>query len=297
MINPLNELSEVYKNSIFEIHKQAHAPHEVPSKNLHHLVKKAVKRIDTDVDGDTDHNDKAKGELGEFIPGVNNKRLHSSTHVKTARESYYDPMEDDDFDHDEAERNRGVSGKNNPKGGKTLAKNKKIRKESYSNWRDDLRHNLREVVVDDTDQDLKGVDPKKEVSMTDKESEKEIKDKKVKNKIVINPLMKEAVEELGGELIGIEEVLDMKKADMGTVIKDFRKSDAPQFKGKSKAKKTQMAIAAKLTAERGGRKLGEGMETVEGPENKEAEAEKKKLQVQKIKELRMRMSAAKKGVY
>ena len=32
------------------------------------------------------------------------------------------------FDHDEAERNRGVSGKNNPKGGKALAK-KKTRKE------------------------------------------------------------------------------------------------------------------------------------------------------------------------
>jgi len=26
----------------------------------------------------------------------------------------YDPMEDDEFDHDEAEENRGVSGKNNP---------------------------------------------------------------------------------------------------------------------------------------------------------------------------------------
>jgi hypothetical protein len=46
-----------------EIHASAHTPHEVPSKNLKKLVSKAVKRIDTDVDGDTDHNDKAKGEL------------------------------------------------------------------------------------------------------------------------------------------------------------------------------------------------------------------------------------------
>ena len=37
-------------------------------------------------------------------------------------------MDDPSFDHDEAERNRGVSGKNNPKGGKALAK-KKTRKE------------------------------------------------------------------------------------------------------------------------------------------------------------------------
>ena len=71
-----------------EIHNQAHTPHEVPSKNLKGLVKKAVKRIDTDVDGDTDHNDKKKGELGEFVPGVGNKRLFSSTKTKTATEGF-----------------------------------------------------------------------------------------------------------------------------------------------------------------------------------------------------------------
>lgn len=43
----------------------------------------------------------------------------------------------------------------------------------------------------------------------------------------------------------------LKKSDsMGTWIKDFQDSDAPQFKGKSKEKKRQMAIAAKLDAER-----------------------------------------------
>lgn len=43
----------------------------------------------------------------------------------------YDPMEDDDFDHDEAEENRGVSGKNNPKGGKRLYKKREVKKEEY----------------------------------------------------------------------------------------------------------------------------------------------------------------------
>ena len=38
---------------------------------------------------------------------------------------------------------------------------------------------------------------------------------------------------------------------MGDVIKDFYKSDAPQFRGRSKEKRREMAIAAKLTAERG----------------------------------------------
>ena len=43
--------------------------------------------------------------------------------------------------------------------------------------------------------------------------------------------------------------VNLKKDDMGDVIKDFYKSDAPQFKGKSKKKRRQMAIAAKLSAE------------------------------------------------
>ena len=47
----------------------------------------------------------------------------------------------------------------------------------------------------------------------------------------------------------VTEKMDMKKADMGDVVKDFYKSDAPQFKGKSKTKRREMAIAAKLQAD------------------------------------------------
>ena len=43
--------------------------------------------------------------------------------------------------------------------------------------------------------------------------------------------------------------VNLKKDDMGDVVKDFYKSDAPQFKGKSKKKRREMAIAAKLSAE------------------------------------------------
>ena len=47
----------------------------------------------------------------------------------------------------------------------------------------------------------------------------------------------------------VDEKLNIKKADMGEVIDDFYDSDAPQFKGKSKEKRRQMAIAAKLQAD------------------------------------------------
>ena len=56
--------------------------------------------------------------------------------------------------------------------------------------------------------------------------------------------------EMNEEVEQVDEKINLVKAKMGTVIKDFKKSDAPQFKGKSMEKRRQMAIAAKLGAER-----------------------------------------------
>ena len=47
----------------------------------------------------------------------------------------------------------------------------------------------------------------------------------------------------------LQERINMAKAKMGDVIKDFMDSDAPQFKSKSDEKRRQMAIAAKLSNE------------------------------------------------
>ena len=108
------------------------------------------------------------------------------------------------------------------------------REVNYSNWREDLR----EVV------DVPPLEPKTRKVPTRGVKENE----KVNNKVVINPTMSEANEvfkEIGGIVL---EVIDMEKADMGEVIDDFKKSDAPQFKGKSKEKRREMAIAAKLQA-------------------------------------------------
>ena len=66
----------------------------------------------------------------------------------------------------------------------------------------------------------------------------------------INDLFDELPKSPQEEKVEVKEAIDVKKADMGEVIKDFRKSDAPQFKGKSKKKKQEMAIAAKLQSEK-----------------------------------------------
>jgi len=71
------------------------------------------------------------------------------------------------------------------KGGKADGQDTSSVKEGFSNWRQDLVE-----IVDD----IKS------------ENGKKIKEKSVKNKIVINPPLKEAVQNLGGELLDVEEV-------------------------------------------------------------------------------------------
>ena len=101
---------------------------------------------------------------------------------------------------------------------------------------------------------------------------------------------------------GLDEKMNLATADMGDVIKDFQKSDAPQFKGKTKEERRKMALAAKLTAERGGRRLGEQMDdsaemSTSSMDNKQMDQQRKKIQMQRIRDLTVRLSAARKGVY
>ena len=88
----------------------------------------------------------------------------------------------------------------------SLMKQKKAKKakvtEARSNWRTDLR----EIIAADEASD-----------------EPEIKEKKIKNKIKINPEFKEAVEELGGELLEVQEVDPKKQEQMKRKEKMLKK--------------------------------------------------------------------------
>ena len=135
--------------------KNIHGEVEVPSGNIGKLAKKASKRIDTDVDGDVEHNDKHKGEYGEFVPTPDGK-------------------------------------------GKVFTGPKKVTKESFSNWRQDL------------------------IEVADEDGEKQIKEmpKNQKNKISINPKLGEAVEGIGGTLL--EEVeIDELDVIINTIYDEF----------------------------------------------------------------------------
>ena len=77
------------------------------------------------------------------------------------------------------------------------------------------------------------------------------------------------------------------KTDMGAAIKDFYASKSPQLAGRTKEERRKAAIAAVLTARRGGRKLGEQMDT-EAPAP-ESGIDKKKEMMDKQKLANMKM--------
>ena len=112
--------------------KMSEAEEKIGGGNLKKLAGKATKRVDSDVDGDVDHNDPKAGKYGEFVPSADGK--------------------------------------------------KRLKTETYS-WRRDLS----EIMTDDIDS-------------------KPIKEKKVSNKIKINPKLGESIEEIGGELIEMVEI-------------------------------------------------------------------------------------------
>ena len=250
MINPLNELSSVYSQNIAEgcgcdkkdeMVPQGKTPMggdgARPGKNKKGYVEPMgeAKKDDTYLEPDMKkrqkNNEKARKDL---MKGPQMKNPHfEETEVSEGH------CEEKGVECSPVEKKKD---------------SKKSMKEHVS-WRQDLV----EVMGDIEDSD---------------DSKKEVKEKKIKNKIKINPPqgMTEGFAEIGGvvlEMYEITEKIDLKKADMGDVIKDFRKSDAPQFKGKSDKKKQQMAIAAKLDADEEGGMVGE-----------ETEEEKKKKQEQ-----------------
>ena len=77
-----------------------------------------------------------------------------------------------------------------------------VSKEELSNWRDDL------IEVSDTV-------GSGGVPLTDVEAGKKVKEGKVNNKVVINPKLGEAIEQMGGELIEVQEEMNPKKKKKG----------------------------------------------------------------------------------
>ena len=221
MTNSLNELSDVYLSQVAEQEESDNTPENVKVRVLQ--IVKAIRY-------------KAKKEGGNLVKAFNDymggqsgigaaerqmvkQRLGLSEEVGiTSTEKMQKALKDAQLKKREDE---------------AVAKAKKVKKESYSNWREDLREIVQQPETD-TEMDVK------------------IKEKKVKNKIVINPPMQEEIKKMGGEILEMTEVEeDYETKKKGEVLKALDKKDFVKRYGKKKAPDVMYAVAAKTAKQKG----------------------------------------------
>lgn len=202
------EIAKGDKKESFEV--------EVPDKDLKKLAKKASKRIDTNVSGHVDKKDKSMGEFGEFVPSPDGKKKvvtkigesavgdRAKKVVDSQRRGYHgDSDEVEDLLKKtqkavlDAKRSTRI-----PKYGKVTPS---MPTESFSDWRSDLK----EVI-----------NPEKD--------EKTVKEKKVNNKVVINPLLKtESVKKVDEAVYGGKK--EEPKDTRMTVTNADKKGNTPAY--------------------------------------------------------------------
>jgi len=171
------------------------------------------------------------GDYGNFIKG---QKLQKDKEKKYKKPPYQDlaastEIEGETLDEKcwpgyEKKGMKTMFGKRYP----NCVKKKKTKKEEFSDWRSEL-----EQIEEKTK--LKNTNYGPAVVYQDSE-------KSVPARVRQMPTGGDGTAYMG-------EKMDLKKADMGDVIKDFYKSDAPQFEGKTKKERRDMAIAAKLEAD------------------------------------------------
>ena len=175
------------------------------------LAKKASKNEEMEFDeamAMKPSNMKKKAKLSAALKRLEDMKVASKMKEEVKRDEYGDPIggpkiskkqlkknlakNEPDEDHTTTSA-EGIQygifkGDGKPKGamaafGKKKKEKKKVKMEGLSNWKEDY--------VWEADEE---------------QMEKEIKEKKIKNKITINPKLGEAVEELGGQLIDVQEM-------------------------------------------------------------------------------------------
>ena len=182
----LNDLSKVYKEHIASQETQEEGYKPIDKEKENKMYRRAGNLARTSLSSKGKKKEDAQDKSAKIVSAITRqkeKERFAKMGDEKARSNYnegLDPVgkEDADVDND---------GKKNTKSDKYLMNRRKaigkaIAKEGFSNWRQDLS----EVITD--------VDTKP------------IKEKKVNNKVTINPKLSEAVEEMGGTLIEMIEI-------------------------------------------------------------------------------------------
>lgn len=137
-----------------------------------------------------------------------------------------------------------------------------------SNWRDDLSEYV----------NLNNVTPKK--AKTDTRAKEKVEEKDVKNKVVINPTMSEAFEELGGIIISVTEELSKEEMEEMEDKKEKKEGRKP---GKVEESNTQMKIHQLMKRVQSLRVKGEKENIGDEKEQQQKEKQEKKQQKEKQK--------------
>ena len=235
-----------------------HLSHKDP-KVVHSYAKK---HIDPDVDlSDHKINEALKGAQHKIDANKNGKVDAHDFHLLRKKKKVAEEAEELEELSTDTLRNYRAKAKADAYDAADVDDDRRLRKRSMGSWDagkkilkrgDALRKEEAEQIDEILDTPKKAADYKAKAEKSFKDNiwkggEKAVRTTTKRLYGLSHPKVAEEVE--------IEEKLDMKKASMGTVVKDFQKSDAPQFMGKSQKKRQAMAVAAKLTAERGGKPL------------------------------------------
>ena len=219
--NPLNKISEVYLSQISEHHKKDADGNTIPHEgeeveegaglyaNIHAKRKRGGKMRKKGDKGAPSSQDfanaartaKEEVEVEEAMamkPSNMKKKAKLSAALKRLEDlKVASKMKEEVEDTEEGMQYGIFKGDGKPKGAmaafgkkEKAKKDKKIKMEALSNWKEDY--------VWEADEE---------------QMEKEVKEKKVKNKIIINPKLGEAVEELGGQLLDVQEMNGDKKEE------------------------------------------------------------------------------------
>jgi len=195
-INPLNDISRVYLEQVVEsshletdMKKRAEANEkarkEIMKTKAHaDMVKAARKHFNEAKKGDgnlaNNYPPYDKVTRGDVIAGALGKDEMGGKKKKKVEEGNDGNLANNYPPYDKVTRGDVIAGRlgKDQMGGK-----KKVTKEGFSNWRQDLSEIVSQI-----------------------EGDKKITEKKVQNKITINPKLGESVEELGGTLLEMVEI-------------------------------------------------------------------------------------------
>jgi len=207
-LNPLNDITRTYLDTVAKINQKEEETEIKRWEGELNLQMKTQAALANESKAESSEKEEEDRKKDDDLAGAPNKNGKNGKKKKRWWDDDGDGKGYEDHEVKKEDAQHGYDSKGRSKNPADVEKRKRkedklfgapLKKESFSSWRDDLR----EIV---------SAHP-----MTDVETEKEVTEKKgIKNKVIINPKMSEAVAEIGGQVISETEVDLQEKKDKDT---------------------------------------------------------------------------------